>query len=101
MILARADLTTKNPEKKQRFLDSYDIVESKFADIVAKDADRAFRPAINGNDIMELLGLPQGREVGYYMQNLTQASKDCEIGPSREDAIEYVLNLYHTRPYTP
>lgn len=96
MILARADLTTKNPEKKKRFLDSYDIVESKFADIVAKDADRAFRPALNGNDIMDLLGLPQGKEVGFYMQNLTRVSKDCEIGPSREEAIEYILNLSKT-----
>ena len=99
MILARADLTTKNPEKKRHFLECYDIVESKFADIVAKDADRAFRPAINGNDIMELLSLPQGREVGYYLQNLTRASKDCEIGPTREDAIAYVLHLRDTAPY--
>ena len=33
MILSRADLTTKNPEKKRHFLECYDIVESKFADL--------------------------------------------------------------------
>ena len=97
MILARADITSKNEEKKQRFLDNFDLVEEKFAAINALDADRAFRPAINGNDIMELLGLPQGKEVGYYLTNLTRASKDCEIGPTRQDAIDYVLALARER----
>ncbi|MDO5394553.1 MAG: HD domain-containing protein [Bacteroidales bacterium] len=97
MILARADITSKNEEKKQRFLDNFDLVEEKFAAINALDADRAFRPAINGNDIMELLGLPQGKEVGYYLTNLTRVSKDCEIGPTRQDAIDYVLALARER----
>ena len=97
MILARADITSKNEEKKQRFLDNFDLVEEKFAAINALDADRAFRPAINGNDIMELLGLPQGKEVGYYLTNLTRVSKDCEIGPTRQEAIDYVLALARDR----
>jgi poly(A) polymerase len=100
MILARADITSKNLEKKQRFLDNFDLVEEKFKDIAGKDKDRAFRPALNGNDIMLMLNLGQSPEVGYYMGNLTRVSKDCEIGPSRQDAIDYIVALAAERGIT-
>ncbi len=93
MILARADITSKNLEKKQRFLDNFDIVEKKFDTINALDAERAFRPALNGYDIMTMFNLPQGKDVGMLLGSLTQVSRDCEIGPTREDAIAYVLRL--------
>jgi poly(A) polymerase len=93
MILARADITSKNQEKKQRFLDNFDLVEQKFETIKALDEDRKFRPALNGNEIMKMLALPQSPEVGYFMSNLTRVSKDCEIEPTREAAIAYVLQL--------
>lgn len=93
MILARADITSKNQEKKQRFLENFDLVERKFADIRALDEDRAFRPALNGNDIMKMFGLSQSPMVGFFMSNLTRASKDCEIDNTRQAAIDYVLQL--------
>jgi len=93
MILARADITSKNQEKKQRFLDNFDIVERKFRDIITLDAERAFRPALNGHDIMTMFSLSQGPVVGMLLNNLTRVSRDCEIGPSRQEAIEYLLEL--------
>ena len=93
MILARADITSKNQAKKQRFLDNFNLVEQKFRDITALDKDRAFRPALNGFDIMAMFSLPQGKDVGFLMKNLTRVSKDCEIGPTRQDAIDYLLAL--------
>lgn len=93
MILARADITSKNIEKKQRFLDNFDIVERKFADINALDAERAFRPALNGYDIMAMFGLTQGPTVGMLMSNLTRVSRDCEIEPTRQAAIDYLMDL--------
>ena len=93
MILARADVTSKNAEKKQRLIDNFDIVDRKFEEIRALDSDRAFRPALNGHDIMQMFDLKQSPMVGFLMQNLVRVSKDCEIGPTREDAIEYLLQL--------
>lgn len=93
MILARADITSKNQEKKQRFLENFDLVEQKFATVAALDKDRAFRPALNGLDIMAMFSLPQGKDVGFLLKNLTQVSKDCEIGPTRQDAIDYLMRL--------
>lgn len=93
MILARADITSKNIAKKQRFLDNFDIVDRKFEEIIAKDEDAKFRPALNGNDIMEMFNLSPGKEVGYYMSNLTRATKECEIENTPEACRAYVLSL--------
>ena len=93
MILARADITSKNVEKKQRLLDNFDLVDRKFESIRTLDKDRAFRPALDGNDIMLMFGLSQGPLVGFFMQNLTRVSKDCEIGTTRQDAIDYLIEL--------
>lgn len=93
MILSRADITSKNEAKKQKFLDNFDIVEAKYAEIKAKDEDRAFRPKLNGNDIKEIFNLPQGKEVGMLMKALTEVSKECKIGDTRQDAIDYVCRI--------
>lgn len=93
MILARADITSKNEEKKQRFLDNFDLVEQKFAEIRIKDAERARRNPVDGNEIMQIFGLPQSPTVGYFVSNLKQAIKDCVIEDSREAALEYLFKL--------
>ncbi len=93
MTLARADITSKNEAKKQRFLENFDIVDAKCAEIIAKDEERAFRPKLNGNDIMLIFGLPQGKDVGFLMKNLTEAARDCRIEGTVEAAIDYVTGL--------
>lgn len=93
MILARADITSKNEAKKQRFLDNFDIVEEKFADIRAKDFERLRKNPVDGNEIMHIFGLHQSPLVGYFAKNLKQAIKDCEIEDTREASIEYLLKL--------
>ena len=93
MILARADITSKNEEKKQRFLDNFDIVEEKFKEIRAKDAERARRNPVDGLEIMKIFGLPQSPTVGFFASNLKQAIKDCEIEDTRSAALRYLLDL--------
>lgn len=93
MILARADITSRDEAKKQRFLANFDIVEEKIAAIRAKDAERNRKFPVDGNEIMAMFGLPQGREVGFYLKNLQQAIKDCEIDDTREAALKYLMEL--------
>lgn len=93
MILARADITSKNEAKKQRFLENFDIVESKFVDIRAKDTERNRKNPVDGNEIMHIFGLGQSPIVGYFTKNLKQAIKDCEIEDSRPAALEYLFKL--------
>lgn len=93
MILARADITSKNEVKKQRFLDNFDLVEEKFEIIRAKDAERNRKNPIDGNEIMHIFGLSQSPLVGYFTKNLKQAVKDCEIEDTREAALAYLYDL--------
>ncbi len=93
MILARADITSKNIAKKKRFLENFDLVDRKFLDIIAKDKDAAFRPSLNGNEIMQMFGLQPSPLVGKLMQALTRAQKDCEIEMSRPAAIDFVKKV--------
>ncbi len=93
MILARADITSKNEAKKQRFLDNFDLVEEKFVDIRAKDAERNRKNPIDGHEIMHIFGLDQTPFVGYFTKNLKQAIKDCEIEDTREAALAYLYKL--------
>jgi len=93
MLLARADITSKNEAKKQRFLENFDIVEAKFKDIETKDFERNRKNPVDGNEIMHIFGLQQSPLVGYFTKNLKQAIKDCEIEDTRDAALAYLYQL--------
>ncbi len=90
MVLARADITSRNEEKKARFLHNFDMVEEKFRDIDAKDRERNRKSIIRGDEIMHIFGLPQSPEVGIFTKRLLQAQRDDEIEPTRAAALEFV-----------
>ncbi len=93
MILARADITSKDEARKARYLANFDLVEQKFRDTDAKDRERNRKNPVDGTEIMALFGLPQCPQVGYFAKNLKQAIKDCEIEDNRHAAFEYLLKL--------
>lgn len=101
MILARADITSKNQEKKQRFLDNFDLVDHKFENIIAKDNDAKFRAALNGNDLMRIFGMPPGKDVGFLLSNLTNAARECEIDNDWRSCLDYVIGLARQKGWEP
>lgn len=101
MILARADITSKDEARKARYLANFDIVEQKFRDTNAKDAERNRKNPVDGTEIMALFGLPQSPEVGYFTKNLKQAIKDCEIEDTREAAFVYLIKLAEEKGIKP
>ena len=101
MILARADITSKDSARKARYLANFDLVEEKFRATNAKDFERNRKNPVDGTEIMALFGLSQGPEVGYFAKSLKQAIKDCEIDDTREAAFEYLLRLAADKGITP
>lgn len=101
MILARADITSRDEARKARYLANFDLVEEKFRATHEKDVERNRKNPVDGLEIMELFGLPQSPEVGYFAKNLKQAVKDCVIEDTREAAFAYLLKLAEEKGMKP
>ena len=84
--LVRADSTTRNPRKAARLQRTYDHLEERIDDIAAKEDLARVRPDLDGNEIMTILDLKPGPDVGRAWSFLKELR--LEHGPlEREDAI--------------
>jgi poly(A) polymerase len=94
--LVRADCTTRNKRRAALLQANYDGLEARIAELAAKeDLDRV-RPDLDGNAIMELLGIPAGPEVGQAWSFLKELRLDR--GPlSREEATAELLAWWRAR----
>lgn len=88
MLLCEADITSKNAVRKQRFLDNFQMVRAKLADLKERDYRRLLQPCIDGNEIMEMFHLQPSREVGVLKQTLKDAVLDNEVPNEREALLQ-------------
>jgi poly(A) polymerase len=94
--LVRADCTTRNWRRAQRLQADYDDLEHRIAELAAKEDLQRVRPDLDGNEIMELLGIPAGPLVGQAWGFLKELRLDR--GPmSREEATAELLNWWNAR----
>jgi poly(A) polymerase len=63
-VLTRADCTTRNLRKADRLRRSYDELEARIARLSEEEELASIRPDLDGNQIMEILGIPAGPQVG-------------------------------------
>ena len=87
--LVRADCTTRNPNRRKALQRSYDDLEERIAKITAAEDLARVRPDLDGNAIMELLGVPPGPVVGRAWSYLKELR--LEQGPLARDAAEAAL----------
>ncbi len=91
MILCRADITSKDPNRVKRYLHNFDKVDELLVEIEEKDTLRNFQPVITGEMIMEIFGLKPSREVGLLKTDVREAILDCKIENTMESAYPYLL----------
>ena len=82
-ILTRADCTTRNKRKADRLRRTYDELEARIAHLAEQEELNSIRPALDGNQIMQILGIGAGREVGEAYKFLLELRMDN--GPMSED----------------
>ena len=63
-VLTRADCTTRNQAKAKRLARAYDGLEERIAELGEQEELARIRPELDGNEIMQILGLAPGPLVG-------------------------------------
>lgn len=91
MILCEADITSRNQQKKQRFLDNFQLVRQKLTDLQERDNYRTWHNPISGEEIMETFHLGPCREIGLLKQAVKDAIWDSVIPNDHEAAREFML----------
>ena len=91
MLLCEADVTSKNHERKQRFLQNFQFVREKLADLQARDNYRTWTNPITGEEIMETFGLQPCKEIGLLKQTIKDAIWESQIPNTHEAAREFML----------
>ena len=81
--LVRADCTTRNKRKAQNLQRTYDELEERIARIAADEDLARVRPDLDGNEIMRLLDLQPGPQVGKAYKHLLAVR--MERGPLTHD----------------
>ena len=91
-VLTRADCTTRNARKAERLRRTYDDLEARIERLSAEEELASIRPDLNGDQIMEILGIPSGREVGEAYRFLLELRLD--EGPQSPEAAEAALRAW-------
>lgn len=89
LCLARADITTKRPEKKRRGLQQIEELQERIGRLAEEDARVPPLPSGIGDAIMQAFSLPPSRKVGDLKRVLEEAVQAGEIAP-RLDSDAYV-----------
>ncbi len=88
-VLTRADCTTRNKRKADRLRRTYDDLEARIERLSQEEELASIRPDLDGNQIMEILAIAPGREVGEAYKFLLEQRLDN--GPMSEEDAAAVL----------
>ena len=91
MLLAQADITSKNEKKVKRYLRNYETLKERLVEVEQADHLRNWQPPVNGTDIMETFGISPSRNVGTIKNALREAILDGDVKNNFTEAYAFVL----------
>ncbi|MBW3468547.1 CCA tRNA nucleotidyltransferase [Arthrospiribacter ruber] len=93
MTLCRADITSKNNNKVQRYLANFDKVEQKIVEVEEKDQVRNFQPPVSGEEIMSIFELQPSKIVGELKEEIKEAILEGQIKNNKDEALDLLYKL--------
>ncbi len=89
-VLTRCDCTTRNERKAVMLAKRMDDLETRIAELAAREELAAIRPELNGGQVMDHLGIGPGPQVGKALAFLLEIRLD--EGMLGDDAIRLRLD---------
>ena len=93
ITLCRADITSKNPIKVEKYLGNYERVMQKVRDVKERDKLREFQSPVRGEEIMQICSLKPSRKVGEIKTAIEEAILDGKIGNNYNEALQYLMEI--------
>lgn len=93
ITLCRADITSKNPVKVEKYLGNYERVMQKVRDVKERDMLREFQSPVRGDEIMKICNIKPSKKVGEIKTAIEEAILDGKIGNNYEEAYKYLLQI--------
>ncbi len=90
MNLCRADITSKNLNRVKRYLNNYDRVVQKVAEVEERDRLRNFQPPVRGEEIMEMFNLQPGPLVGKIKKFVEEAILNGDVPNEHDACVAYI-----------
>ena len=95
-VLTRADCTTRNARKAARLAATYDSLEARIEVLMEQEELSKIRPDLDGAEVMQLLGIKPGADVGRALDFLLELRMDQ--GPlGKEKATELLMQWWAKR----
>jgi putative nucleotidyltransferase with HDIG domain len=91
LTLCKADITSKNEGKVQKYKDNYAVLFEKIKEVEEKDRLRNWQPPISGELIMQVFQLSPGREIGIIKMAIRDAILDGKIENTYDKAFAFMV----------